>query len=515
MKHETITFYISTILIILLAYFIQTKTFFSPDVGYLLHAANQVLAGGKYGPDIFEPNPPMILYLYIPVCLVAKWTAASLMTTMRLYIILLAIVSLSFCFFFLKKLLKPQEKVLFYFLFYTLVFGMLFLPYVAFAQREHILIIFMLPYLLSAMAALENKPIHPGIATLIGVMAGLGFALKPFFLVTPCLIELYFIIKRRHLFAWVRIESLVILGVLMLYFASIFLWQPDYIKVVLPFVFRYYFPAAAAPWSQIILFPVLLFCIAVMLSYLACYEKQDRYRSVGWVIELALLGMIVAFLIARTPWYYHIMPAFVLALLLGASCLGQTVSSMMKKSPKLGLFSVDSIVLIIGTAIILALPASYCYTVVEYMRQFQQKEPTQYIADYINKHPGQHSIACFGLATADCFPLVYNAHGQYAERFPALWWYLWTRKLEKDSLDPARLTQVMKDKDFFITRFADDLNRYKAHWVVIDMQRFQQVETQQFDVLGYFLENKKFQSVWQHYRYLTTLQSIKLYERTS
>src|SRR5207302_1351476 len=106
MKQETITFYISATLIVLLAYFMQTRTYFSPDVGYLLHAANQVLAGGKYGPDIFEPNPPMILYLYIPVCLFAKWTAISLMTAMRLYIILLALVSLSLCFFFLKKLIK-------------------------------------------------------------------------------------------------------------------------------------------------------------------------------------------------------------------------------------------------------------------------------------------------------------------------------------------------------------------------------------------------------------------------
>lgn len=514
MQRETTIFYVSTIVIVLLAYFFQTMTYFSPDVGYLMHATQQVLAGEKYGPDIFEPNPPMILYLYVPVCLFAKWTTLSLMTTMRLYIILLAIVSLSLCFFFLKKLIRQQDKVLLYFLFYTLAFGMLFLPYVAFAQREHILIILMLPYLLSAVLALENKSIHPGIATLIGVMAGLGFTLKPFFLVTPCLVELYFIIKQRRLFAWVRIESLVIIGVLISYLVSIFLWQPDYIKVVLPFVFHYYYPAAAAPWSQIIQFPVLLFCIAVMLSYLI-YYKQDYYRTVSLIIELALIGMIVAFLIARAPWYYHIMPAFVLALLLVAYFLGQTVSAMLQKSSQLHLLTNDSIALIIGIGIVLTLPASYCYTVIKFIHQVEREEPTQYVADYINKHPGPHTIACFGLATADCFPLVYKAHGQYAERFPALWWYLWTRKLEKDSPNPASLTQVIKDKDFFMARFADDLNRYKAHWAVIDLQRFQQVETPQFDVIGYFLENKKFQATWQHYRYVTTIQSIKLYERIS
>lgn len=514
MKRETTTFYVSAIIIVLLAYFIQTRTFFSPDVGYLLHAANQMLAGGKYGLDIFETNPPMILYLYFPACILAKLTAMSIMTAARLYITSLAIISLSLCFFLLKKLIKQQDKTVRYFLFYTLVFAMLFLPSFVFAQREHILIIFMLPYLLSAALALENKPVHPAMAVLIGVMAGLGFALKPFFLVTPCLVELYFIIKQRRLFAWIRIESVVIMGVLVVYFVFISLSQPDYINVVLPLVLRYYFPGMVLPWYQIILFPNVLFCAAVMLGYLG-YYKHDHYSSLGWVLELALLGMVIAFLVPQAPWYYHVMPALVLALLLVAHFFGQTVSFITQKPSGRRWLSWDSAVLIMGAVIILMLPASHCYRTMRYIYQFQNKQPANSIADYINKQSGQHSLACFGLGTPDCFPLVYYTHSLYAERFPSFWWYLGLRQLEKSDQSTAVLMQVAKDKKYLISSFADDLNRYKARWVIIDTQHFQQVENNQFEIISYFSENEKFRAAWQHYRYLKTIKSIKLYERTS
>jgi hypothetical protein len=503
MKKETRIFYFSIILLTVVAYFIQTNTFFSPDVGYLLHAANQILAGGKYGSDIFETNPPMILYLYLPACLLAKWMAISIITAVRLYVISLALVSLSLCCFLLKKIILPKDKIIFYFLFYTLLFGMLLFPVFDFAQREHILIILMMPYLLSAALALENKFVHPSMAILIGVLAGFGFALKPFFLVTPCLVELYIMMKQRRWFAWFRIEPIMIISVLLLYLISIFLLQPDYINVVLPLVLRYYFPGTALPWYKIIVLPNVLFCVGIAMSYFI-YRKYDRYSNLGWIIELALLGMIVAFLIPRTLWCYHVIPALFLSFLLIAHFLSQSLSSNFRFS--------DSIILLISLIIILLLPVTYYYITIKYVHQFQYRQSArQTIADYLNKDSGSHSIACIGLGTQVCFPLVLYTHGHYAERFPSLWWYPGLRKLEKNTHPSALLK---KDKLFLINSFAEDLNRYKARWIIVDMPHFKKIETPSFDIVKYLLENKKFKSAWQHYRYVVTIQSIQIYIRT-
>lgn len=504
MKLKTLNLYIFMTLILALAYFLQTKIFFSPDVDYLLYASNQILSGAKYGIDIFETNPPMILYLYTPAIILAKLLTIHVITAVRFYIYSLIILSLALCSFLLKKLIKSQDNILRYFLFGTLTCALLFLPTFTFAQREHLLIILMLPYLLSSALALENKPIHPWLAVLIGVIAGIGFSLKPFFLVTPCLIELYFIFKKRHLLAWVRVESIVILSVLVIYLSSIFIFQPEYIHTVLPLVLHYYFSGTALSWFDILSFVNVLFCITVMLCYLIFY-KYDHYHSLGWMLELALLGMIIAFLLPQTPWFYHVMPAFVLALLLLAHFLGQTLSS------KLRLISYDSAILAFGFAIILLLPAIYQYRITRFVNHFHQDHPMNAIADYINKQPGTHSLACFALSAADCFPYIDDTHSVYAERFPSFWWYQGIRQFEKNN--PS--AKVLVDKYYLINSFADDLNRYHARWVVIDTLHFKKIEVNQFEILSYFLENEKFRAAWQHYRYLTTLQSIKLYERIS
>ncbi len=515
MTREPVTFYISTFFLIALAYFIQVHTFFSPDVGYLLHAANQILAGEKYGSDIFETNPPMILYLYLPACIIAKWAAMNVITVVHLYITFLAVASLSLCYFLLKKLIKWQDNMMRYSLFYMLLFTLFFVPAVAFAQREHILVIFMLPYLLSAALALNNQPVHPMLAVLVGTMAGLGFALKPFFLVTPCLIELYFIIKRRQLFAWVRIESVVIIGVLMLYFISIFVSQPDYINVVLPLVFRYYFSSMAMPWYQVILFSNVLFCIAAMLGYFI-FHKYDSYSTLGWIIALALAGMLIAFLIPKAPWYYHVFPALTLALLLIAHFFGQTMSLMIRKRSRPIFLTMDSVILSVGMAIILILPVSAYCGMIHYLYRFQDKQPEKQVAEYINQFPGQHSIACFGLGTPDCFPLVYDTHSQYAERFPSFWWYTGLRKLEKESQQKTVLSaQVAKDKKYLINCISDDLNKSKAKWVVIDMRNFKESGKNPFNIIHYFSKDEKFRAAWQPYHYLTSIKSINIYERIS
>jgi hypothetical protein len=165
--------------------------------------------------------------------------------------------------------------------------------------------------------------------------------------------------------------------------------------------------------------------------------------------------------------------------------------------------------------IILTLPAGYYYRTINYIYRFQDKQPAHFIAEYINQRSGPHSIACFGLGTPDCFPLVYATQSKYAERFPSFWWYQGLRQLETHPQQPAVLAQIIKDKHYLIGNFAEDLNRYQPRWVMVDANHFKRIETSSFDIIHYFSENKKFRAAWAHYRYLTTIKSVKLYERVT
>jgi len=497
-KQKKIVFYffiLSIILITAFAYFAQTKIIFSPDVGYLLLAANQMLAGGHYAKTFFETNPPMILYLYIPVCLFTKYTSISIFTVFRLYIISLSLMSAGLSFFLLKKLLKQHEKLLFYFLFYTILFITLFLPLI-FGQREHILLILMLPYLFSAALALEKKAIPSPLAFFIGFLAGLGFAIKPFFLTVPVLIELYFIFKQRNIFAWVRTESIVIFCVLVCYGISIVIFQPEYIHIINPLLFRYYFPAAQDPWQVFVALPNVLFCFAMIISY--CFiKKYDRYPMLGNVLFLALVAMVIAFLIPRAPWYYHVLPAFGLGVLLLVHMTSQAISGFLS-------FCLVSAIEII----ILFLPLHNCYQFIDSTHQLKKQVPDTQINTYFSQYkilPINRSISCFGVRTLDCFPLVYLTKSRYSSRYPAFWWFNGLRALEKKNQPVAR------DKNYFINIIATDLTQNHTQLILINEKEFKKIEKKQFDIVHYLSENKNFREAWRHYQYLMTVHPYKIY----
>ena len=68
------------------------------------------------------------------------------------------------------------------------------------------LLYFTMPYFLLVCYRLHGKNIPIIFSCLIGLSAGIGFAIKPFFLTAPILVEIYYLLKHRTLKAWLRPE---------------------------------------------------------------------------------------------------------------------------------------------------------------------------------------------------------------------------------------------------------------------------------------------------------------------
>ena len=67
-----------------------------------------------------------------------------------------------------------------------------------------------MPYLAAAVLRLEGGQIpRKSVAICIGLLAGIGFALKPFFLAIPALVELLLLARLGWRSLLVRVESLV------------------------------------------------------------------------------------------------------------------------------------------------------------------------------------------------------------------------------------------------------------------------------------------------------------------
>jgi len=466
--------------------YLQLGFILSGDVSYLLLAAQQIASGGHYPFQIFETNPPMILYLYFPAIGLAAIAQCSLVVAVRVYIFLLATGSALLCYFFLKQL---KTSTLF---FMTVLFVLFILPLDSFGQREHLLIIFILPYLFLFNLRIENKKMPLLMQIIAGTMAGLGFSLKPFFLIPLVLIELFGMLHRRHFFAWFRVDCLIVMGILILYFLMIVFWEPNYLRVIWPLVYHYYFPFAKETWRHVFSPPYVMFCLAVASSYPIIY-RAVRPAFFGTLLWLALVGFILSFLCVRTSWYYHVLPALSFAYLL----MVWSLQHFFKGCHALFVFFVFLIVLFF--------PVYNGFLMLHYKRQLTHSAITQHIAEYIESQGGVRSIACIPIGTQDCFPLVNLTHSIYASRFPSLWWYSGLRKMIENPIVKHR---VLRDQNYLMSSLANDLTINHPHWVIVNTAIFKDE-----DLIHYFLQNKNFRAAWAYYRPVSQIDSYDIYER--
>ena len=200
-------YFLSFLFLTLLGFFVQTMTFLNGDVGSLLYDARLFLKGGTYIVDFLETNPPMIFILYAPVALSTEWFSWDSVLTMRIYILFLAWFSIVLSAILLKKILKKEDHYLLYAGIYTLIFIFIFLPTIEFGQREHIFLMLFMPYIFASVLVLENKKLNPLLALVVGLLAGLGIGMKPYFLVPLVLIESYLIYKKRNCSPCVALAS--------------------------------------------------------------------------------------------------------------------------------------------------------------------------------------------------------------------------------------------------------------------------------------------------------------------
>src|SRR3990167_5271211 len=169
------------ILLFLIAASLQYAMILNGDVSYLIYLSKEMLSGKTYGsPGFLETNPPLIFFLYLPVVFLEKYISFKQSSLFQFYIFSLSALSFFISFFILKKVIK--EKNFLYIFSLVLLFCLLFLPGAHFGQRDHLFLIFVFPYIFSCAFELENKKISPPLALLIGVMAGFGFSMKPYFL---------------------------------------------------------------------------------------------------------------------------------------------------------------------------------------------------------------------------------------------------------------------------------------------------------------------------------------------
>ena len=170
-----------------------------------------------------------------------------------------------------------------------------------FAQREQIVFLLCIPYI--AGHSSERRW-----AILSGIMAGVGFLMKP-----------YFLIPLAVMLAWRRrfgTEESAIIGVGVLYAAILLAFFRPYLWEMIPAGATSYW-AISFPWETLLIQVAFILVLAVFAASIGA--KQPEALPYLW----ATIGFTAAAVLQLKGFIYHFIPAYgFLALYLLAKCLG-------------------------------------------------------------------------------------------------------------------------------------------------------------------------------------------------
>lgn len=302
-------FSLLTVLMILISIVILPH-FMNPDVAMYTELGHKLLDGERPYVDYEETNFPMIHVLNALPAALTRVT--NLPVTISLQLCLLALLFLSLWFTWrILRLYTSEKNVI-----VITLFGVVLLAWWQFismhwGEREHIYTLLYLPFVLLRLARREGKSVGRGMALTIGVMAGIGVTLKPYFILTALFVEGVGVLSHRRWF--IRTPEIIgvifIAGLHILYFT----FNPDVLRAFLVLIQRLsegysvYPPTPFDKLVSLMLITVILIAIPLLLALL-----RYRYRVVPAHLMVALsmmgAGGFIGYIIQGKGWNYHAIP---------------------------------------------------------------------------------------------------------------------------------------------------------------------------------------------------------------
>jgi hypothetical protein len=306
----------------------QGSALLNHDVAWFAWGAREWLRGAVIGRDIVDPNFPLAFLIYLPAAVFAGPLGLGLAVKAWLLLVVAAIMVLAW-----QDVASTRR---------TAVFGTLAVFVIAalpreFAQRDQFAMLLVFPYVVPAVR-------HGWRAIVIGILAGIGFAIKPHFLIVWLLLEF-----NRRLF---RAEQMALVCTGAIYALSLATIFPEFTFGLLPSTLEFYgaFNRADSA-AHVLLYAVLPIVFGSLTLWLAVRERDDLAKS----LALAALGFAIAGALQMKFYAYHLLPAWGFAAVAAAALVSSRDKSI----------HMFAIVLLVCTAVLQARPALAWWSDVE------------------------------------------------------------------------------------------------------------------------------------------------------
>jgi len=286
------------------------------DQLWFLMMAHRWLAGAQlYGPEIFDSNPPGIVWLsVIPVSLAHTLHLPETFTA-KLVVTIVETATSFLSLFFLRRA-RPATKR---YEIPALLFAAIVLFYVVpardFGQRDQMLAFLILPYILAAAIPYRTAPLTLA-RTTAAILAAVAVCLKPHHALIPIAVELTLLFTATHSPLTTRLRNLfrpepIVLTLLGLTFlVAIHHLTPLYFTAALPIIRDTYWAIGhlSIPALSVEAIELLILAAISLILYLRTKPRDPLIT----LLLVAATAATLAYFIQGTGWYYQQLPAICL-----------------------------------------------------------------------------------------------------------------------------------------------------------------------------------------------------------
>ena len=276
------------------------------DQTWSLFAADRFLNGARLGVDLWLVGPPLIVWLYeLPVALGHRFGVPAV-EALQASIFLLAAFSIAWSSMLVRRGPAGDGRVAGWFAI-VMVFATIVHPWVHIGQREHILLLLVVPYLVMAAWRIDGKAPSPGEALAVGLLAGIGFLVKPHHLLVPAAIEALVLYRRRSLRLLFRPEAMALAATCVGYAIAVWLWAPDYLSKIVPMALATYYEYHRHALFELIR-PMRALKLLIVLVVWAAMYRWLAHRALTCVLVVAGLAAIGAVVAQMKGHEYQFVP---------------------------------------------------------------------------------------------------------------------------------------------------------------------------------------------------------------
>lgn len=476
--------------------FIRFASPIAADVSWSLYAAGRMLDGALLYEDIVDVNPPLALWLSMPIAAMARATGVNAATLLQAALLALTALSLGLSGRFIAAATDSSAAARHFFLI-VMAALMLFLPAADFGRGEHLVILMATPWVLLRWNRLLDDDAPWTIALLAGVLAGGGLWLKPHYFLVAIALEVTILFATGSLRTVLRIESQAILAISAAYLAAIwFIWPSATLMRISVLGSRTFIPFYEVGFEELasgLVLPLVL-AVAAMASAGLLSERLLSLRTVLFAVAMMFVGAYVL----QTGYRHQSLPAvFYLSLAAGLGLARAVAGDVAIKKPR-------RLVPAVGAAIaILAAFAAFS------PRQSAPYPGEAFEAAIAREAPAARSIFIASTRLSDGFPLVPDNGLVLASRYPSQWFAPFlAAKLDPDGKPDDYLARKI------LASVVSDLVDLQPDIVFVDEDPMQTDKRRApLDYVAFWEHDQRFRGFWEAYEKRAGVATFSVYVR--